>query len=368
MRRIVAQARKEIIQVVRDPLSLALALVLPAFLLLLMGTAFSLTVTDMPLVVRDYDDSTASRALLDAFRGSLSFRIVPWPADQDPDRALVASAARAVLVIPEEFGRDVARRTPAPVQLIVDGADANTAKLAAGYAGDVIRAYNAAHAGTLAAAPVTAAFRLWYNPGLEAKKFYGPGMFVLALTLFPTLLAALAASREGEEKTILQVYVSSISALEFLLGKIAGTMIVAFAQTVILVVLLLTYFGMHFAGDPTPFIAATILYAFCVSSFGTMVGATIPNQVGAVQVTALGGYLFVFIFSGVLFPIENIPEALRWISNVVWGTYYTAVMRDALLQGGGWRAMWTDAGAIGLFGALFFGIAWRNMRRMQLTA
>lgn len=366
MRRVLAQARKEIIQILRDRLSLGLALVLPVFMLLLMGTAFSFSVHDLPIVVQDFDDSPSSRDLISAFRGSLSFRIVPWPANGDPARALTSNAARGALIIPAHFGRDLARGREAPVQLLIDAADANTAKLVAGYASELVSAYNGEHGSAAVVQPVQAAFRLWYNPGLDAKKFYGPGMFVLVITLFPTLLAALAASREGEEKTILQVYVSNISANEFILGKIFGTMAVALTQAAILVAILLTYFGMQFAGDSTPFVASTILYAFCVASFGTWVGDAIPNQVAAVQAVALGGYLLVFMLSGVLVPIETMPHALQWLSNLVWGTYYTRVMRDALLQGGGWPAMWSNVGAIALFGALFYGLAWLNMRRMQV--
>ncbi len=102
-------------------------------------------------------------------------------------------------------------------------------------------------------APVQAAIRFWYNPGRSSKKFYGPGIFVLALSLFPPLLATLATAKEGEQKTILQVYVSSISAHEFLLGKILTFMIVAFCECLLLLTLLFTYFGLNFAGDPTPF-------------------------------------------------------------------------------------------------------------------
>ena len=107
-----------------------------------------------------------------------------------------------------------------------------------------------------------AAIRLWYNPSRSSQKFYGPGIYVLAMSLFPPLLATLAMSKEGEQKTILQVYVSNISAHEFLLGKIAAFMIVATAEAVIMMAILFMGFGLRFAGDPTPFLVATILYMF----------------------------------------------------------------------------------------------------------
>ena len=367
MRRALAQARKELTQLVRDRLSLALALVLPVALLLLLGTALSLSVTNVPIVVQDLDDSSISRDFVDAFRASVTFHVVLWPVDQPPERALTSNAARAALIIPRHFGRDIARGVTTPVQLLVDASDANTAKLVSADAATIVQAYNGLSAQAADAAPVQTAIRLWYNPGESSKKFYGPGIFVLAISMFPALLATLAMAKEGEQKTILQVYVSSISAHEFLLGKIVAFAVVALAETALLLFLLVTYFGLQFAGDPTPFLAATLLYAFCVGAFGTMVGAAIPNQAASLQAVALGGFLLVLLLSGLLYPIQNIPAGLRWISDLVWGRYYIEVVRDALLQGGGWAATWYKVLMIGVIGLAFYAAAWGRLRRMQLA-
>jgi ABC-2 type transport system permease protein len=365
VRRVAAQTRKELTQIARDWRTLALALVLPVVLLLLMSSALSLRVANLPVAVQDLDSSPASRGLIDAFRASISLRIVSWPVDRPPEQALTTSAARAALIIPPRFGRDIARGVETPVQFLVDASDANSAKLAAGYATRIARAYNLGVSGEQPG-PVQTAIRLWYNPGLSSKKFYGPGIFVLGLSMFPPLLAALAMAREGEQKTILQVYVSSVPASEFLLGKIVAFAVVALAECLIMMSLLFTYFELSFAGDPTPFIVGTVLYAFCVAAFGTMVGAAIPNQAAAMQVVALGGFLLVFLLSGLIYPIENIPAGVRWISHFIWGRYYIEVVRDALLQGGGWPAVWYKIAIIALTGAVFYANAWRVMRRMQL--
>ena len=365
MRRIIAQARKELTQIVRDWRTLALALVLPVVLLTLLSVALSLTVNELPIVVQDFDGSSASNNFIDAFRASITFNVVAWPVNKSADDALASNAARAVLIIPPHFGRDLARGVNSPVQILLDASDANTAKLVSGYATQVTSAYNQQTA-TAQAAPVQAAIRLWYNPGLSSKKFYGPGVFVLGLSMFPPLLAALAMAKEGEQKTILQVYVSNIPAREFLMGKILAFMAVALAEVVVMSAVLFTYFGLAFAGDPTPFIVATLLYVFCVASFGTMVGAVIPNQAAALQAVALGGFLLVFLLSGLIFPVQNIPVGLRWISNIVWGRYYIEVVRDALLQGGGWPAVWYKVLFIGVIGAVFYTLAWRGMRKMQV--
>jgi drug efflux transport system permease protein len=368
MKRIIAQFRKELTQLVRDWRTMGLALVLPVVLLLLMSTAISFTATNLPIVVQDLDDSPASRAYIDVFRASLTFHVVAWPADLQPEQALTSGAARAALIIPGNFSRNLARGNSSSAQLLVDASDANTAKLISGYAGQITRAYNRTTMGSAGIPLVQTAIRLWYNPGRSSKKFFGPGIFVLGISMFPPLLASLAMAKETEQKTILQVYVSNISAHEFLLGKVIAFMAVAAAECLIMLILLFTYFGLNFAGDPTPFLIATVLYAFCVASFGTMIGAAIPSQVAAIQAVAFGGFLLVFLLSGLMFPVENIPAGLRWISNFVWGKYYIEIVRDALLEGGGWPATWLKVIVIGIIGAVFYGIAWRKMRNMQLGA
>jgi ABC-2 type transport system permease protein len=365
LRRILAQVRKELIQIARDWRTLALALVLPQILLLLMSTAIALTVSDLPIVVQDFDDSPASHGFIDSFRNSLTFNVVSWPTNKTAEEALISNKAHAVLIIPSHFGRDVARGAATPVQFLVDASDANTAKLASAYAAEITQAYNSGM-GAANPQPVQAAIRLWFNPGLSSKKFYGPGVFVLGLSMFPPLLAALAMAKEGEQKTILQVYVSSISAFEYMSGKVLAFMAVAMGECVLMLLWLFTYFGLKFAGDPTPFFVATILYAFCVASFGVMVGSRIPSQAAALQAVALGGFLLVFLLSGLLFPIDNIPIGLRWLSNFVWGRYYIEIVRDALLQGGGWAAVWFKVIVIAIIGSIFFILGWRGMRRMQL--
>ena len=366
--RVIAQIRKELKQLTRDRLAVALALILPLIQLTLMGQSLAFIVRDLPVVVQDFDDSPASRELLETFRASRTFRIVAWPPDRNPEEAFRDNAARGALVIPHDFGRDLARGVDAPVQLLVDGSDANTARLLAGYAGGVAGSFNASHQGRGRQPQVQAAVRFWYNPSLSSKQFYGPGIFVMALSMFPPLLATLAMAREGERKTILQVYVSNISALEFLLGKIIAFMVVAFAESLLLLIYLFVFFGVHVAGDPTPFLVATLLYAFCVASFGTMVGAAIPNQAAAMQAVMFGGFLLVFMLSGLMFPLANVPIGLRWISNFVWARYYIEIVRDVFLQGGGWPANWYKVLAIAGMGSLFFTLAWRKLRPMRLEA
>jgi ABC-2 type transport system permease protein len=368
VRRIIAQARKDLTQVRRDRLALALALVLPLALTALLGTSISLTVTDIPLGIQDLDQTPLSRRYVDAFSSSLTFRVVGLPPARSVEAALATGQARAALVIPEHFAREVRRGRLAEAQLLIDATDTNTALLVSGGARQVTRAFVRQLGPGGPPAAVQTATRLWFNPGREPRKFFGPGMFVLGLSIFPPVLAALAMSREGEQQTILQVYVSSISAREFLLGKILAGMTIALAEWALALGLMFTLFGLRFAGDPTPLLVGSVLFLFCVVSFGSLVGAAIPNQAAAIQAVALGGFLLAFLLSGLIFPIENIPAALRWISDLVQARYFIVVVRDAFLQGGGWPAVWWAVAAIGAIGLVFYTLAWRTLRRMQVKA
>src|SRR6476646_3566728 len=161
MRRIIAQTRKELTQIVRDWRTLLLAIILPLILLMLLGSAISLSVTDMPMVVQDLDDSPSSRELIDAFRSSLTLRVISWPTNKQPEEALSSSTARAALIIPAHFERNLNRGVDSPVQIIVDAADANTARLTAGYASQIIASHSRAISPNAAKQPVQAAIRLW---------------------------------------------------------------------------------------------------------------------------------------------------------------------------------------------------------------
>jgi len=366
--RVLAQARKELTQFLRDRLALALALLLPVLLMLLMGSAISLTPTDMPIGVRDYDNSEESRSLIEALNASLVFRVVEVPLDWSPERAFETKTVRAMAIIPEHFSRNLLRGSGAEVQAIVDATDTNTATQVRGYFGQVVGAFAARWNGVQRQGPVQLEIRLWYNPGRESRKFFGPGAFVFVLSIFPPLLAALAMSKENELKTITQVYVSSITAAEYLLGKIAAYMAITAAAWVISLTVAVFVFGLRFAGDPTPFLAGSVFYLFTSVSFGVMVGAAMPNQAVAVQAVAIGGFLSSFLLSGLIFPVQNIPETIRWISYVVQARYFIEVSRDAFLQGGGWPAMSVPVLMIAVLGMFYFLIAWWNLRQMQVKA
>ncbi|MBS1788930.1 MAG: ABC transporter permease [Acidobacteria bacterium] len=369
MKRIIAQARKELTQVFRDKLTVALALVLPLILLALLGTALSFSVKGVAVVVQDYDRSPLSRQYIDLLGASLTFRVVPAEPGKRPEEMMSSEQARAVVVIPENFERDYLRGQSAEVQWLLDAVDANTANSMRGQAAALTNAFAAQLNVAADTKPaIKAETRMWYNPGASSRKFIGPGAFAVVLALFPPLLAALAMSREGEQKTILQVYVSSISAHEFLLGKIAAYFIIAAAEWVLALLVSIPLFDLKIAGDPTPLLVGTALYFFCNVSFGVMVGVSIPNQAAAIQAVAGVQFLLSFLLSGFIFPVSNIPAGIRWISAFVPARYFIELARDGFVRGGGWPAVWHAPLMLALVGTFFFLKAWRKMRHMQVEA
>ncbi|MFN7944101.1 MAG: ABC transporter permease [Blastocatellia bacterium] len=367
MTRIIAQTRKELTQVFRDRLTVALALILPLILMALLGTALSFSVKGIAVVVEDFDRTPLARQYLDLLGASLTFRVVP--SDRPPAEVLASGQARVVIVIPENFERDFLRGQQAEVQWLIDAVDANTANTMRGQAASLTSAFAAQlGAGRQRQAAIKADTRMWYNPGASSRRFIGPGAFAVVLALFPPLLAALAVSREGEQKTILQVYVAGISAHEFLLGKIAAFFIIALAEWTLAVLLAVPLFGFRLAGDPTPLLVGTVLYLFCSVSFGVMVGVSIPNQAAAIQAVAGVQFLLSFLLSGFMFPVSNIPWGIRWISAIVPARYFIEISRDAFVRGGGWSAVWHAPLMMALIGALYFLKAWRKMRHMQIES
>ncbi|HJQ71754.1 MAG TPA: ABC transporter permease [Blastocatellia bacterium] len=373
MKRIIAQARKELTQTFRDRLTVALALVLPLVLIVLIGAAISLSVKNVPVTVQDFDRTPLSRRYIDAVRTSITFRVVPVSIDQQPDEALVSEHARAAIVIPKNFEQDFLRGRTAEVQWLIDATDSNTANALRGSASSITRAFQAqldpGDSKTAVKPPaVKAEMRMWYNPGVDSDKYIGPAVFAVVLALFPPLLAALATSREGEQKTILQVYVSSISATEFLLGKIAAFFVIALAEWALALVLSIFFFDLTFVGDPTPLLVGTVFYLFCTVSFGVMVGCVIPNQATAIQAVAFFGFLLSFLLSGFVFPVSNVPAAIRWIAGIVPARYFIEIARDTFVRGGGWPAVWHAPVMLAIIGAFFFLLAWRKMRHMQVES
>jgi ABC-2 type transport system permease protein len=381
-KRIIAQVLKELTQLGRDRLTLIMALGLPLVLLLVFGFSTSLDVNRINIAIQDLDSTRISREYISTFERTNKFKLVAQGSTVNVPRLLDTGQAAAGVIIPPEFARDLRRpEREAQVQVLVDGTDANTANLVRAYARATTNAFteslrspgssitnliteNSRPSGS--ATPVTLQTRLWYNPGLETLKYIGPGALAITVTLFPALLAGLATAKENEQNTITQIYASSMTGAEYLLGKAAAFWLVGMAEVLLTNVESWGFFGLWFVGDPTPVIVGSALYIACVVLWGIFMGANATTQSAVIQFVSMTAFLLSLQFSGYIYPISNIPIYIRWISAFVPARYYILLTRDAYVRGVGWIGVWSSILALAALTSLFFFLAWRKLQKMQV--
>jgi ABC-2 type transport system permease protein len=367
-KRIIAQTVKELTQLGRDRLTLTMGLGLPLILLLLFGFAVSLEVNKINFAIQDLDLTPTSREYIATFERTNKFNIVERGPAVDVAQLLDRGTVSAGLIIPPDFSRDLQRTgRAAEVQILIDGTDANTATIVRGYAKATTNAFvENLRGSTRNALPVSVQSRLWYNPGLETLKYIGPGAIAITVTLFPPLLAALATAREHEQGTILQVYASSLTGTEYLLGKAAAFWLVGMAEVFLVNLEAWLFLGLRFAGDPTPTLLGSGLYIACGVFWGIFIGSNTKVQSAAIQAVAFTAFLLSLQLSGFIYPIANIPRAIRWVSSLIPARYYIELTRDAYARGVGWLGVWFPLLALTLLCSLFFFLAWRKLQKMQV--
>jgi ABC-2 type transport system permease protein len=368
MNRVLSQGFKELNQFRRDRLTVALAFVLPLAVLLIYGYAIRLEAKNIPLSVQDFDTSPLSRAYVEQLFATNQF--IPTPlAGTQPTASLDRGAAKATVIIPPNFEQQVNAGKSVTVQALVDGTDVNNARVIQ----NSLRATTQFFVRTQglvpnqARSPIQAQVRLWFNPGRREALYIVPGIFGVILWVFPSMLTSIALVREKEQGTIVQVYASDLSAVEWLLGKELAYLIVALGEALVVMVVAMLLFGLRVRGDPTPLLVGLVIYLAAAVAFGLLVGARAGNQTGAVQGTAIAGFLTALLLSGFIYRLENIPFPLSLLSNVIPARYFIEITRDAFVRGTGWAGVWTAPLAIGLIGGLFFRMATRILHRMQFS-
>jgi ABC-2 type transport system permease protein len=317
--------------------------------------------------VEDLDNTPLSRSYVESYMATNDFVPVATPQGFSLSEVLDAGQARIGLRIPPHFGRDLARGVPVTVQVLVDGTDANTDALR-----NSAKAINQAFLRRITEAPlqplIETSVRFWYNPGLADHRFFGSGALGMVLILFPALLAALAAAREHEYGTVIQAYASTLSAPQWVLGKAIPYIGVGLIELVICFTLGVFLFDYSLPGDPTPFLAGSLLYVITAVFYGMAVGNVMGAQAAAIQAVQLGAFLVSMLLSGFLVPVSNVPLELRWISYILPATYYIEITRDSLLRGGGWATVGNSVLVLALTTLVFFGANLRRMHRMQFSA
>jgi ABC-2 type transport system permease protein len=337
VKKILSQAWKEFMLFRRDKLLILLAVLMPIVFMLLAGITGTLRLRNVSLLVYDYDNTPLSRTYLETYGAALTFRMAERVPNESPERALASWRGRAALIIPQNFERDFKRGSEPTVQMLIDATDSNAATALGNYAQSLN--VNFALQNGISRPPargVVLQQRLWYNPGLSDRVYFGTGGLGLMLIIFPALLGALTTAKEYETGTIIQAYASSLTAVQWILGKALLYVLIGLVEFVLCFALGLLVFEFRFPTDPSVLLVATVFYLMAGVFFGMMMGNATGNQSAAIQGVQMGSFLLSLLLSGYLFPIRNIPVQIRWISYFLPATHYVQIVRNSILRDASW--------------------------------
>jgi ABC-2 type transport system permease protein len=350
-RRTKAMARKEFLHIIRDPRSLMAALTQPVMVLLLFGYALSLDVDRIPTMIYDADHSAVSQNLVQEFRGSRYFQIVDEVDSYKPiERAMDQRRILVGVAIPYDYSRNLLAGKEAPVQILLDGADSNTASIAMGYAEGLVQAY-AAHArddaqsmrtGSVLQPPVNASVRVWYNPDLVSRNFIVPGLIGVITMIIAALLTSLTIAREWENGTMEQLLSTPVRPIEMALGKLSAHFLLGLVDVLIALFVGVVIFGVPLKGSPVLLLFSACMFLYGALAWGLYISAMFRNQLAAYQMGTLTSFLPAFLLSGFIYPIANMPWIIRVISVVIPARYFIDMTKGIFLKGLGLRYLWFD--------------------------
>ncbi|MGH1393121.1 MAG: ABC transporter permease [Trichormus sp.] len=366
MKRIISQCIKEIAQFRRDRLTLALAFLLPFVTLMIFGLAIRLESKDIPLIVQDFNRSNLSQSYIERLYATNQFIPKQWSGDHPIRDAIDKGIAKAAVIIPPEFSRDIQAGRNTTVQILIDATDVNNARVIRGSIQRVTNFFMQEHGLLPTTNTITARMRLWFNPGRLESLYIVPGAYAVVLWIFPSLLAAIAMVKEKEKGTILQIYASNISATELLVGKGLAYLLIAISQTLLVMGLSTIIFQLGIISNPITLIIGTLLFLIDSVLFGLLLGVRSSNQNGAVQGVSLIGFITSLLLSGLIYPLNNIPFPLSLVPNIIPARYYMNITRDAFVRGTGFGGVWFDLLMLTFLGLILFNVSRRVLSRMQL--
>jgi ABC-2 type transport system permease protein len=363
--------RKEFIQIIRDPRTLMLIIVMPILQLFLLGYAATTDVKNISLAVWDQNQSSQSRALLEAFRSANYFTVSYAVGSQDEYRTLIERGqARAALIIPPDYDQRLAEGN-AQVSIVLDGSDATvggTALSAArligqAYATNVLLEKAELSGRTVSMTPpVDVRTEVWYNPDLISAYFNIPGVIGMILSFITALLTATAVVRERERGTIEQLIVTPIRSWELVTGKVLPYVILAFVDVIEVLIIGHFWFGVPVRGDLALILILSGLFALSSLGIG-LFASTIANTQQEAVLTVMMTILPSIFLSGFFFPIDAMPKFLQIISYAIPLRYYLVIIRALLLKGVGISALTNEIIALAVFAVLITGAAAARFRK-----
>src|SRR5258706_8998129 len=362
MKRFLALARKEFLQLSRDRLTVGMIVTVPILQTLLFGYAINYDVKHLKTVVLDESRSFESRELVSKLTASEYFNVVSHvDSEADLRREIDSAHASVGLILDRDFGKDIHRGAPAQALLIVDASDTTTASqamsIASGVAGGLSTRILVQRAGWKSAAPpVDVRLRPWYNPDLRTATFVIPGLIAIILTFTLIQFTAMAIVRERERGTLEQLQVTPVTRLELILGKIAPFVVIGVFQLTLIIVLMRFLFKVPIAGSVAVLYLVGGLFIAAVLGLGMLISTIARTQMQAMQMSIFFLLPFVFL-SGYVFPIEGMPAIFQLIARFIPANYFIQVLRGIILRGASLVELWEPIGWLALYTFLIIGLA-----------
>ncbi|MDX8126901.1 ABC transporter permease [Methylomonas sp. OY6] len=362
---------KETRELLRDPVYLGLAFIVPIALMLLFGYGMSADVTHMPILFVDHDRSFFSRDYMDGYTHSDYFDLVGVTNDTgEVEHWLRSGKARVIVDIPPDFSRKITGGEPVSLGVTVDGSFAERAEVMVGYVSAINGLYNQrlferamSRSGLPPPQPVQMAVSVWYNPALESKNFIVPGMMVIILMLYPAILGALLVVREKEAGTIFNYYASPARRWEIIAGKALPYVGVIFLDYLILFAMSIVLFGVRFIGSFWLLSAGALLYSACTIGIGLLVSVLTRTQIAAMLVTFLATVTPSFNYSGFMAPVASQDRIGQFVAYLLPATHFMDMVRGAYLKGLGFAFYWPNLLALTVYSVLLYGLAWMFLNK-----
>jgi len=351
--------RKEFLQVVRDPSALAIAFVLPVILLLLFGYGVSLDAEHVPIALVVEQPTADTSSVCAELEQSPYFQPVYLPGMPAAEQALLARRVDAIVHLREDFSEKLRRPEGAAIQLVVNGIDANTARIVNGYVQGALGKWlehHAAESGQAVVAPVVLEQRIWFNANLRSRDYLVPGVVAVVMTLIGALLTALLMAREWERGTMEALLVTPVSMLEVLVGKIVPYFILGMAGLALSVVMGVWLFGVPLRGSLWVLLFGSSLFLLTALGMGLLISTVTRVQFVAAQVAIITTFLPAFILSGFIFDIGSMPRPIQWITHVIPARYYVSMLKTTFLAGDVWSVILPNAAALLVMATIFLGL------------
>jgi len=366
MRTIIDFLMKEFLQLKRDPRMLPIIFVAPILQLIIIGYAVTFDVKNISLVICDLDSSQMSREFYQSFESSGYFNIEYFIENiEEVDYYLDKSLANIVIVIPKNFSHNISRGALTKIQVLLDGADANSANISMSYTSSIVVNYNQKiliefkdkSGYELNFARVIPETRVWFNPELISAKYFVPGVIGLLLTLMTVLLTAMAIVKEKEIGTLEQLIVTPIKSWELIVGKLVPFIIIGFIDVIIVVTAGILLFNVPLKGNFFLLLLSCIPFLFSTLGLGMFVSTISRTQQQAMMMSVFIVMLPFIYLSGFTFPIENMPEIIQFTTHFIPLKYFLIILRSLFLKGVGISEIWDEMLIMSLIGIAIFGLS-----------